>query len=251
MHPYPPVTPGPRSGAVPDPGFPGPPLHGYRGEVRPDGRFVRPRGLTLALSREAGARGTTIARKVGELLGWQVFDQETLDYLVQDETAQGQLLAELPDGGADWADAHLAKLQRKQQLTDDAETSGLAKLILVIAARGDAVIVGRGAGYLLPVESTLHARIVAPFEFRVGFLGQSLRLTRDEAAAEVKARDDRRAKFLSRALARDPADLTVYDVVVNSARLGVEGSAQFLGWAVRTKQMFAEIGDQADDPPRS
>src|SRR4051812_8217077 len=49
------------------------PMHGYRGDL-PPGRTTAPRGLTVALSREAGARGTTIARKLGELLGWQVFD---------------------------------------------------------------------------------------------------------------------------------------------------------------------------------
>jgi hypothetical protein len=43
-------------------------------------------------------------------------------------------------------------------------------------------------------------------------------------------------------------DPTAYDVVVNSARLGVEGAAQFVGWAVRTKQMFAEFAN-ATPPP--
>jgi hypothetical protein len=30
---------------------------------------------------------------------------------------------------------------------------------------------------------------------------------------------------------------------VNSTRLGVEGAAQFIGWAVRTKQQFAELAE--------
>ena len=31
-------------------------------------------------------------------------------------------------------------------------------------------------------------------------------------------------------------------VLVNSTRLGIESAAQIIGWAVRTKQQFAELG---------
>ena len=103
------------------------------------------------------------------------------------------------------------------------------------------VIVGRGAGFFLPSESTLHARIVASVESRVSFLAQALRLTREEAAAELRTRDERRARYLTRTLLCNPSDPTVYDLVVNSGRLGVESAAQFIGWAVRTKQQFVDL----------
>src|SRR5437763_15459003 len=105
--------------------LPAPPLHGFRGD-RPDARPpTRPKGLTLAISREAGARGTSVARKVGEQLGWQVFDQETLDYLMLNDTGRAQLLADVPQGVRVWADAHLARLQRDGRVSTDAETTGL------------------------------------------------------------------------------------------------------------------------------
>jgi cytidylate kinase len=227
--------------------FPVPPAHGYRGEAPTPAPLTRPRGLAVAISREAGARGWTIAQKVGTLLGWQLFDTETLDYLVQNETARGQFFAEVPESARAWATAHLTRLRAKQQITADADTIAMIELVLAVAARGDAVIVGRGAGFLLPPETTVHVRVVAPLESRVAYLAQSLRLTREEAAAEVRARDDRRAKFLQATIGRDPADPTGYDAVVNVDRLGIEGAAQFIGWAVRTKQMFAEIKESEED----
>lgn len=219
---------------------PYPPMHGYRGVPTPP-PLAHPRGLSVAISREAGARGGTIARKVGELVGWQVFDQDSLDYLLQNDTAREQLLAEVPAAARAWADAHFARLQRNQKLATDADTTGMIKLLLAVAARGDAVIVGRGAGFLLPPESTVHVRVIAPFERRVAYFAQWLRLTKEEAAAEVRARDERRAQFLMTTLGRNPADATGYDMIVNADRLGVEGTAQFIGWAIRTKQMFAEL----------
>lgn len=223
-------------------GLSDPPLHGFRGEA-PPARATHPRGLTVALSREAGARGTTIARKLGELLGWQVFDQELLDYLLVDESGRAQLLADVPAGARAWADAWFDQLRREHRVNTDPETEGLVRVVLAVAARGDAVVVGRGAGFVLPAETTLHVRVVAPFESRVSYIAQTLRLSRAEAAAEVRHRDDRRARFLTRTLLRDPPDATAYDVLVNSTRLGVEAAAQVIGWAVRTKQQFAELAE--------
>ncbi|MCI0701886.1 MAG: cytidylate kinase-like family protein [Planctomycetia bacterium] len=222
------------------------PLHGFRGDRIESAPLTRPRGLTVAISREAGARGTSIARKVAEILAWQVFDHETLNYLAQDDTARSQLLADVPNEAREWAEAQLAHLQQDRGLNADGDTLKLIRLVLTVAARGNAVIVGRAAGFMLPHETTIHVRIVAPLESRIAYMAQSLRLTRPEAAEEVRSRDEQRATFLDRTLALDPNDLTAYDVVVNSDRLGVEGAAQFIGWAVRTKQMFIEL---AETPP--
>ncbi len=217
-----------------------PPLHGFRGD-RPEGvSATSPKGLTLAISREAGARGTTIARKVGELLGWQVFDQELLDYLLLDETGRAGLLGDIPDSARAWSEARFARLQRVRKISTEGESTELFQLMFAFAARGVVILVGRGAGFLRPAETTVHARIVAPFEARVKFLAQSLRLTREEAENEVRNRDTRRAMFLTRTVHREPADDTAYDVIVNSTRLSVEGAAQFLAWCVRTKQQFHE-----------
>lgn len=222
------------------------PLHGFRGDEETTPR-ARPCGLTVAISREAGARGTTIARKVAEILDWQVFDHDTLDYLAQNDSARAQLLADVPADALAWADVQLAHLQRDRGLNAEGESLRLVRLVLAVAARGNAVIVGRAAGFLLPRETTIHIRVIAPLEARVAYMAQELRLTRPEAVEEVRARDERRAIFLDRTLAQDPADLTAYDAVVNSDRLGVEGAAQFIGWAVRTKQMFVELTEPGSE----
>lgn len=225
-----------------------PPVHGYRGETPTPAPVAKPRGLVVAISREAGARGATVAKKVGELLGWQVFDPETIDYLVQNDTAREQFLTEIPESARAWAASHLALLRRKGKVGTSADAATMVELLLAVGARGDAVILGRGAGFVLPVETTVHVRIVAPLDARVQYFAQELRMTREEATAEVRSRDEQRANFLRETLGRDATEATAYDVVINVQRLGIEGTAQFIGWAVRTKQMFAEIRDAAGEP---
>ncbi|HVS36699.1 MAG TPA: cytidylate kinase family protein, partial [Gemmataceae bacterium] len=61
------------------------PRHGYQGERETSPAAPRlPAGLCIAVSREAGARGGAIGRRVGHKLGWQVYDQEVLEYMAQD-----------------------------------------------------------------------------------------------------------------------------------------------------------------------
>ena len=121
--------------------------------------------------------------------------------------------------------------------------------MLILAARGEAVLVGRGAGFVLPTATTVHVRVVAPVGQRVAYLSQWMRLTEPEAAAEVRARDRKRAEFLAALADGDPNDPTAYDLLLNSDRLGVEACAELISQAVRAKQLPEPTGPEEDDGP--
>src|SRR5438477_7406574 len=198
------------------------PLHGYRGEPAPTAAERWPGGLTIAISREAGARGGSIAKHVGHKLGWQVVDQELLDYLMQDE----QAFQDLPEPARAWADDRLDRLLRARALANDPEVIPLVRAMLRLGAQGEVVLVGRGGGYLLPPATTLHVRIVAPEADRIAYMAQWQRLTTEEATEEVRRRDERRADFLAKYLGCRAEDPYPYDLLVNSHRLGEEQCAE-------------------------
>ena len=223
------------------------PLHGYRGEPAPAAADRWPGGLTVALSRESGARGGSIARRVGRKLGWQVVDQELIDYLLQDELA----FQDLPEPARAWVDERLDQLLRARVVANDPEVVPLARAVLRLGAQGEVVVVGRGAGYLLPPATTLHVRIIAPEADRIAYLAQWLRLTTEEATEEVRRRDRRRAEFLTQYLGCQPNDPYPYDLLVNSSRLGEEQSAELLVQAARGKLLGLEPAgaEGAPGPP--
>jgi hypothetical protein len=209
----------------------GPPLHGYRGAPTPPPVVEHPRGLTVAISREAGARGGSIAGRVGRLLGWQVYGQDSLSLLARDDNARRELLADTPPAAAAWADRQAAA-----SVAGD-DTGELVKLVFALAARGEVVIVGRGAGFLLPADSTLNVRVIAPHAERVAYMAQWLRLTAEEAEAELAARDRVRAALHAAVTGRAASDPTQYDLVLNSGRLGEAGCAELIVQAIKTKQL--------------
>ena len=212
---------------------PEPPLHGYRGDPTPPPLELRPGGPTVAVSREAGARGTSVAEAVGRRLGWAVVTQDLLDFLAHDDPAD--LERELPGPARLWAAAGWQRLVQARGLAPTASAAAVARRLFALAARGNVVVVGRGAGFVLPAASTLSVRLVAPAADRANYLADRLRLSADEAAAERDARDRGRADFLS-VLSDSPlTDPAGYDLVLGVHRLGVDGAAAVVAAAARQK----------------
>src|SRR5688572_26603687 len=107
------------------------PVHGNRGEVAV--RSSGPSGVTIAVSRETGARGGTIARRVGKRLGWQVYNQELLEFLCANEVARQPVLADVPADAAPWVEEHLERVRRDRMIDPGAEGSEMSRLILSLA----------------------------------------------------------------------------------------------------------------------
>jgi cytidylate kinase len=209
------------------------PLHGYRGVTQE--RTELPAGLTITISREAGARGSTIARLAGEKLGWQVYPQDLIEYVTQDGAARQEIIGSLPPGAADWAEVQLNELLRAEAISNNPSIVDLARVVLYLGARGEAILVGRGGGCILPSHSTLNVRVVAPQQDRIAYMTQWLRLTEDDAVEQVRRLDERRTEFVSTHFHREPADASQYDLVLNSSLLGEERCADLMVQAARSK----------------
>ena len=217
------------------------PVHGYRG--LPEAVATLPRSLSIALSRETGSRGTAIARRLGVRLGWEVYSQEMLEVLGQDPTLQHELAEQLPEGGAEWIEDRVQQLLLEQSISRNPQVLDLVRRLLALGMHGEVVLLGRGAGCVLPAAATLNVRIVAPLADRVAYLAQSLRLTEEEAAEQVRRRDHRRAEFLNTHFHRHPGDVHQYDLVLNTRLLGEEACADLIVQAAKAKMAALHEAD--------
>src|SRR5947209_9580931 len=133
------------------------PRHGYRGDrpSTPDHPFV-PASLSVAVSREAGSRGTSIARRAGEKLGWQVYTQEMLEYIAQDATVRQEIADNLSPAALHWVEEQLERLHGVGGVARNPALLDMARILLSLGATGEILLIGRGAGCVLPRHSTLH-----------------------------------------------------------------------------------------------
>jgi cytidylate kinase len=215
-----------------------PPRHGFQGDrgAAPPGRSV-PAALTIAVSRESGARGSTIGRRVGRKLDWAVYDQELLEYMSQDTVVRQGVLDNLTPAATAWVEEQLQRRLREQNVSQHPSIQNLTRVVLALGAQGQAVLIGRGSGFILPRETTLHVRMIAPLDERIAYMSEWLRLTHDEAAEKVRVRDTRRNEFISTHFHRDPDDSHQYDLLLNASLLGEEVCAELIAQAARARSM--------------
>jgi cytidylate kinase len=212
------------------------PRHGFQGDRAPPPPAPdAPASLTIAISREAGSRGGSIARRAGSKLGWQVYTQELLEYISQEGQMRQDLMAAIQPAGQRWSEERIESLLREQNLSQHPSIGNLARIVLALGAQGEVILLGRGAGCILPAPSTLHVRIIAPLADRIAYMSQWMRLTLDEAAEQVRLRDTRRAEFIETHFHRQPGQPYQYDLLLNSSLLGEELCAELIAQAARAK----------------
>ncbi len=186
----------------------------------------------ICISREAGAGAGAIARMVGRRLGWKVFDHELLEAIahrMETTVEEVQAFDELaPSVIQDW----LLPLREEYYAPQEAYLDHLAKLIEAIGRAGQSVLVGRGAGFLLPRETTLSVRIIAPIRARSLRLAERMGVSPRTARRAAKDLDARRAAFdrtMHRMRSADPHN---YDMVLDTEGLGLEIAAEVIVRAV-------------------
>jgi cytidylate kinase len=190
-------------------------------------RFVRhePAPHVVTLSREFGAGGSAIARRVAEALGFTLWDDELTHHLAQRAGAHPRYVRAVDERARDLLDDVISTSLLGSPISGSAYRTLLVRTVREIGQRGAAVIVGRGANFLLPPEQGLRVRVVCPFKERVVRVAQ--RETLDLASAErrIREQDVERARFVRKLCEEDVGDPSHYDLVVNTRELDEEQAA--------------------------
>jgi cytidylate kinase len=203
------------------------------------GETERAAAFTVALSRETGARGTSVARALGQKLGWPVYDHELLELIAKEMKLRTRLLESVDERRLNWIQDTLAGFALIPAVSQGGYVRHLVETLLSLATHGACVIVGRGAPHLLPAATTLRVRLVAPVEDRIAVMSRELHVSREEAARHVKTTDRERASFVRDHFQKDTTDPGNYDLVLNSARFSVDECADLLVNALRRLQNHA------------
>jgi cytidylate kinase len=194
------------------------------------------RPSVIAIRREAGTRGGTVARMVGEHLGWPVYDQELIEYIAAQTTVWAELLESLSDEQRAWLRECVDRLLGAPSATQACYARHVAETVLAVAVHGRCIILGRGAAQILPLETTLRVRLVGPLEERVRAVRDRFGVSDEVAAARVDRTDRERVRFIRDHLLQDPADVWRYDLVLNASRLDAETCTRLILEALRTRE---------------
>lgn len=195
-----------------------------------------PGTFSIAISRQAGANGPAIARAVGTLLDWPVYDKELIRAIAAEMGVRAELLQSVDEKHRTWLQECVDALGVTPTVTQSGYVHHLAEILLALAAMGNCVIVGRGATQVMPAATTLRVRLVGPHAERVRAIERRFGISQVEATRWVDKTDQDRVQFVRDHFHQDPTDPALYDLVLNSTRFSVAECAELILDALRRFQ---------------
>lgn len=183
---------------------------------------------TITVEREYGSGGALIARRLAEHLGWKLWDEEL--------TAEIARIAKVDHKAARLCDERMDPLIYRlfrvfargsyeralpmegvsSRFDADQMVAMLQEVIEDVASRGNCVIVGRGAPYILRNHSdAFHVFIYAPRDEKIRRI-KTLGKTEKEAAQLVAEVDAERASFIRHYFGAEWPCRALYNAMINS-----------------------------------
>ena len=192
--------------------------------MRAERREVERRPV-LTVSRQHGAGGGELVKLLARELGFDVFDREILHQIAESTHLSEQVVSSLDDKARELLTEWLSGMASHDYLSSVEYRYQLARVVGAIAHHGGAIILGRGAHLILGRGEALRIFVVAPLEARVATLMRREGIPEREARRQIQAVEADRSAFLMKHFHAQLGDPAHFDLVVNTAQLGVERAA--------------------------
>jgi cytidylate kinase len=198
-----------------------------------EGPRVRP--PCVALSRLPHSGATEIGRRLAERLDYGFFGREIVDQIASERGIQRQLVAGLDEKIHGTIDRYVADSFRVHAFTESDYLRHVVRVIATIGNRGMAVILGRGAVFILSPARALRVFVVAATPARIDRLAESRGLSQEQAAEVIGEEDARRREFFRHQFGVAPDDPLHYDIVLNTGTLSIDAAVDVIIDALRCR----------------
>ena len=201
----------------------------------------------LTVSRLYGSGGSEVAAIVAKALGWSLFDNAVVDAVaarmglsVAEVQAREERVPSLVErltsamamGSQEW----MSPIADAKRPTDEQLIEVTRHIIEEAIARGSLVVVGRGTQEMLAErDDALHVFCYASRKALIARTMKRESVSAEDAARLVDETNKRRDQWVRLHWERDRRSLELYDLSVNTERLGIEGSAQLVVSATKSR----------------
>ena len=187
--------------------------------------------MILTIGRQHGSNGHDIARALSAELGIPCYDKEIVDRAAEDSNFSRAIFESYDEKRVSAyivPTPHYIGMNEGFRLNMQI-ASAQFDAIRKLADEGDAIFVGRCADYVLRSrEDLVRVFILADVPFRIRTLMQRKGISEDAAKKLLKEVDKDRASYYKYYTDQIWGESEYYDLCLNSARLGVDGSVRVI-----------------------
>jgi cytidylate kinase len=178
----------------------------------------------ITLSTEPGSGGRIVARRLAERLKLDLFDRDIVKGVAESVRLSDQVIKSIEQERLSGIKDFISVLVDDKYLYPGIYLQHLIKVVTVIAKHGSAIIVGRGANFIIPPEERLAVRVVAPMIRRMENVANEYGVPEEEARRRILNREKRRASFIRQSFKADVAESSHYDLIVNTANMDINAA---------------------------
>jgi cytidylate kinase len=175
---------------------------------------------------EPGSGGSLVAEKVAENLGFDFFHRDLLEVMSITAKVDAKVLDRLEKERLSGMEDVVSQMLNDRYLYPGLYMEYLEKVLRTLSRRGRAVVVGRGANFILPVEERFAVLVVAPREARIQRIADHYGTLAEDAEKRIDNRQKKRAAFVRKNFGRDIFNPVSYDFTVNTGAISVEAAAR-------------------------
>ena len=186
--------------------------------------------ITVAI--EPGSGGSIMAQKIAERLGLSYFHRDIVEEISKSAKIRSTVINTLEKERLSGIKDFISSLIEDQYIHPDTYLRHLLEVINTIGNHGRAVIVGRGANFILPAEDIFSVRVIAPMDQRIRNVALEYRVTSDEAKRRVIRRESCRKAFVSQSFNADISDPIHYNMIINTGKMGINAAVEAVVSAV-------------------
>ena len=189
----------------------------------------------ITVSRQRGTGGTILAEKLAERFGYTLLHRDIIDRIVESSGYKRRIVESLDEHSKSQLQLWFESVLQGAYMDASDYVKHLLEVIYSISQLGGAVVVGRGANFILGPERGFHIRVVAPREVRIRTLVQRDHLTEREALREIERLDHERAEFVRKVYGRSIDDPLGYDLVINNLSISMAAVTSLVAAAALEK----------------
>jgi cytidylate kinase len=189
----------------------------------------------VTISRQRGSRGSYLAQRLSEELGYQMMHKESIDLITSSSGLRRRLIESLDEKHRNQIELWFEGIFKGPYADASDYFKHLYKMIIALSRLGGVIVVGRGANYILTVQTGFHLRVVSSRVFREANLMKYEKMSEEEAREQIEKADSVRYNFIKSNFRRNINDPEYYDLVLSTNYIDIEDAIVFVQQAIEAK----------------
>ena len=195
----------------------------------------------ITVARDPGSGGRPIAERVAKKLNFDFYDDALIEAIAKSSRKRTKIIKQVDEKTRSTIDDVIHNLFNPEYISDTTYINHLTKVVLALAHKGKAVLVGRGSNFIAPYTEGLNVLVTAPKQVRIERAVKYEKISKKVAKRRVEKISEQRKQFVSQYFSKDYTNPKYYDLIINTEYFDIDGASDLIISAFRKK--FPTLGE--------